>query len=198
MIPPASMMIENQFDAGGNWLENVLSFRYPPAKKLHYSYWQSTLNLIASAEKASHTSSERLLYALGIDGIGAANAKLISSACDGKWARIESLTVEDLVGIDGIGEVMADAFVRYFADNAVRKSLDLLMRFLDIDESGEEKEDFFDGLTFVITGALTGYGNRGELKAAIERAGGKVSGSVSARTNYLINNNVKSNCLGTT
>lgn len=153
---------------------------------------KSYRNLIASAEKASHTSSERLLYALGIDGIGAANAKLISSACDGKWARIESLTVEDLVGIDGIGEVMADAFVRYFADNAVRKSLDLLMRFLDIDESGEEKEDFFDGLTFVITGALTGYGNRGELKAAIERAGGKVSGSVSARTDYLINNDVKS------
>ena len=87
---------------------------------------------------------------------------------------------------------MAAAFVRYFADNAVRKSLDLLMRFLDIDESGEEKEDFFDGLTFVITGALTGYGNRGELKAAIERAGGKVSGSVSARTDYLINNDVKS------
>ena len=68
-----------------------------------------------------------------LDGIGAANAKLISSACDGKWARIESLTVKELVEIDGIGEMITAAFVRYFADNAVRKSLDLLMRFLDIE-----------------------------------------------------------------
>ncbi len=153
---------------------------------------KSYRNLIASVEKAAHTSAGKLLYALGIAGIGAANAKLIADSCAGNWKKIETLKKEDLVVIDGIGDVMADAFVKYFADPDNRKALESLLEFLDIEENTDEKQDFFSGITFVITGTLSGYENRGELKAAIERAGGKVAGSVSGGTDYLINNDLKS------
>ena len=149
-------------------------------------------NLIASAEKSSHTTPVRVLYALGIPGIGVANARLIARACGNKWARMEALTREELLTIDGIGDVMADAYTAFFADPAKQKVTRDLLAYLDLDETEEEREDFLAGKTFVITGSLNGYANRDELKAAIEQAGGKVAGSVSAKTAYLINNNVNS------
>lgn len=149
-------------------------------------------NLKASVEKARHTTPARLLYALGVPGIGSANANLIASYCRNKWSKMMSLTKEELTSIDGIGEVMADNYLAYLSNPEKKKVVDDLVAVLDIDETAEEKEDFFDGMTFVITGSLETYQNRNELKKAIESAGGKVAGSVSKNTSYLINNDVHS------
>ena len=149
-------------------------------------------NLVASAEKAKDTTPERVLYALGIPGIGVANAKLIAKACHESWQTMQALTKEDLLTIDGIGDVMADAYVNYFADAEKQKIVADILAVVRIDETEEAGEDFFEGVTFVITGTLNTYDNRDALKDDIEKAGGKVAGSVSAKTSYLINNDVTS------
>ncbi len=149
-------------------------------------------NLLNSLEKARNTSPERLLYGLGIPGIGVANAKLIAGSCHRKWNKMESLTENELLEIEGIGNIMAEAYVRYFADPQKEKIVKDLLEVVNLDETEEERQDFFEGITFVITGSLNHYANRDELKAEIEKAGGKVAGSVSAKTGYLINNNVES------
>ncbi len=149
-------------------------------------------NLKASVEKARDTTPERLLYSLGIPGIGAANARLIARACGRKWEKMMSLTRDQLLEIDGIGDVMADAYVSYFSDPKKRKTADDVVSMVRLDEETEETENFLQGITFVITGSLQSFPNRGALKEAIERAGGKVSGSVSAKTGYLINNDLAS------
>lgn len=149
-------------------------------------------NLIASIEKAKHTTPERLLYSLGIPGIGAANAKVIIRACGRKWDEAVSLTKEQLVEIDGIGEIMAEAYVSYFGDKEKREEAQEVRSLVLLDESREETADFLGGFTFVITGSLNHYANRDELKSEIEKAGGKVAGSVSKKTSYLINNDLQS------
>ncbi len=142
-------------------------------------------------EKARDTTPERLLYSLGIPGIGAANARLIARACGRKWEKMMSLTRDQLLEIDGIGDVMADAYVSYFSDPKKRKMADDVVSMVRLDEETEETENFLQGITFVITGSLQSFPD-GALKEAIERAGGKVSGSVSAKTGYLINNDLAS------
>lgn len=149
-------------------------------------------NLTASVEKAKDTTPERLLYSLGIPGIGVANAKLIARACHRKWEKISSLTKEELMDIDGIGEVIADDYTAYFGNPIKKKIADDIVKVVHLDETEEETDDFLEGITFVITGSLNHYENRDALKAEIEKAGGKVSGSVSAKTGYLINNDVQS------
>ena len=149
-------------------------------------------NLKASVEKAKDTTPERLLYALGIPGIGVANARLIARACHRKWEKIVTLTQEELVDIDGIGDIMASAFVAYFGNPSKKKIVDDIIKVVRLDETEEETADFLDGITFVITGSLNHYENRDALKAEIEKAGGKVSGSVSTKTGYLINNDLQS------
>lgn len=149
-------------------------------------------NLVASVEKSKDTTPERLLYALGIPGIGVANAKLIARACHESWTTMQALTREDLLKIDGIGDVMADAYVAYFADADKQKIVGDILTVVRLDETEEVTEEFFGGVTFVITGSLEHYENRDALKAEIERAGGKVAGSVSAKTAYLINNDLTS------
>ncbi len=149
-------------------------------------------NLLASIEKARDTTPERLLYSLGIPGIGVANAKVIIKACGRKWDKAMALTREELIEIDGIGEIMADAYVSFFNDAAKRKEAEDVRAMVRLDETEEETADFLSGKTFVITGSLQHYENRDGLKAEIERAGGKVAGSVSAKTAYLINNDVQS------
>ena len=149
-------------------------------------------NLRASVERARDTTPERLLYSLGIPGIGAANAKLIARACGRKWDKLMSLTREELVEIDGIGDVMAEAFVNYFSDPEKRKQVEDIVSIVRLDQEQEETGTFLQGITFVITGSLNRFPNREALKEAIERAGGKVSGSVSARTGYLVNNDLQS------
>lgn len=149
-------------------------------------------NLIASVEKAKNTTPERLLYSLGIPGIGAANARVIIRACGRSWDKAVSLTREQLTEIDGIGEIMAEAYVSYFSDEEKKKEAQEVRSLVQLDESREETADFLAGLTFVITGALNHYANRDVLKTEIEKAGGKVAGSVSRKTSYLINNDLQS------
>ena len=149
-------------------------------------------NLVKALEKAKNTTPERLLYSLGIPGIGVANAKLIAKACGRKWSTMESLTEEQLLEIDGIGNVMAESYVKFFSDEKKQHIVKDLLELLVLDETEEETETFLEGLTFVITGSLNQYANRDALKAEIEKAGGKVAGSVSGKTSYLINNDVTS------
>ena len=149
-------------------------------------------NMQKAIDASRNVKPEKLLYALGIPGIGVANAKLISKACKAEWSKIESITKPELLEIDGIGDVMAEAYVSFFADEENRAKLARLKAELDIDESFEEEGALLKDLTFVITGSLNHYANRDELKALIESLGGKVSGSVSAKTSYLINNDTTS------
>lgn len=149
-------------------------------------------NLIRSAETASHTTPARLLYGLGVPGIGVATSGLISRACRNRWSNIESLDEESLTAIDGIGDVMAGDYVKYFAREDNKDVIDELLGYLELDESYEEAGSSLEGQVFVITGSLEHYGNRKELKAEIEAEGGKVAGSVSARTGYLITNDPNS------
>ena len=145
-------------------------------------------NLLASAERARHTTVQRFLYSLGIPGIGTANARLIAQFCRNSWAAVEHLCREELLQIDGVGEIMADAFLAFFANPEKRRMVDDLLQVVALDESFEESGSALAGMTFVITGSLTHYANREALKREIEAAGGKVAGSVSAKTAYLINN----------
>ena len=149
-------------------------------------------NLIESAKKASRTTAARLLYGLGVPGIGVATSNLISRSCRNKWSEIESLDEEALKDIDGVGPVMARDYVSYFTDEGNKAGLADLLSVLTIDESYEAAGTGLEGKTFVITGSLVHYANRKDLKAEIEAEGGKVAGSVSAKTDYLITNDPNS------
>lgn len=150
-------------------------------------------NLMDSVEKARNVELSVLIYSLGIPNIGSANAKLICKAFNNNIEKIRNASVEELIEIDGIGEIMAEKFCQYFADEDNIKKLDNLLKEVNIAEPEENTTpQNMDGLTFVITGSVEHFANRNELKSYIEKHGGKVTGSVSARTNYLINNDAMS------
>ncbi len=150
-------------------------------------------NLVAAAERASHTTPARLLFGLGIPNIGVANARMIARECGDDWERISGLTEEELTAIDGIGEVMAKGFVEFFRDDENRRIIDNLLPELELAaENMEGGSDRLAGLTFVITGKVEHFANRDELKRTIERAGGKTASAVSSKTSYLINNDISS------
>jgi DNA ligase (NAD+) len=149
-------------------------------------------NLVASAERASHTTPARLLYGLGVPGIGVQNSNVIARSCRNKWSDMQALDEEALTDIDGVGDVLARDYAAYFEDEANAESVADLLQVLTLDESFEAAGDKLDGKTFVITGSLEHYSNRKELKSEIEAQGGKVAGSVSAKTDYLITNDPNS------
>ena len=153
-------------------------------------------NLIAAAEKASHTTLPRMVYGLGVAGIGLANAKMICRHFKNDFEAMRHATVEDLVEIDGIGEVLAQAWTAFFSDGKNNTIVDHLLAELTFEagdeESSEDADEAFAGMNFVITGSLEHFKNRKELQELIERRGGKVTGSVTSKTNYLINNDVAS------
>lgn len=149
-------------------------------------------NLISAIKKAQNTLPERLLYGLGITGIGKANARLIASHCHNKWNDISALSTEELLQIEGVGDVLAESFVSYFKDETNKALLERLLAHITLDETEEEKEDTLSGMTFVITGSLNHFENRDQLKDLIMQKGGKVAGSVSAKTSYLVNNDITS------
>ena len=150
-------------------------------------------NLMDSVEKARNVELSALIYSLGIPNIGSANAKLICKAFNNDIEKIRNASVEELIEIDGIGEIMAEKFCQYFADEDNIKKLDNLLKEVNIAEPEENTTpQNMDGLTFVITGSVEHFANRNELKSYIEKHGGKVTGSVSAKTNYLINNDAMS------
>ena len=153
-------------------------------------------NLIAAAEKASHTTLPRMVYGLGVAGIGLANAKMICRHFKNDFEVMRHATVEELVEIDGIGEVLAQAWTAFFSDEKNNAIVDHLLAELTFEagdeESSEGADEAFAGMNFVITGSLEQFKNRKELQELIERRGGKVTGSVTSKTNYLINNDVAS------
>ncbi len=153
---------------------------------------KSYQNLIHAIEEAKNVPLERLIYSLGIKGFGLNMAKLACRTYPVSITKMKELTVEDLVSIDGIGEKLAESFVNFFA----RESNDLLVKklaeILHISMPEQNSSAKLDGMTFVITGSLEHFTNRNACKEEIELAGGKVSGSVSKNTNYLVNNDIQS------
>ena len=154
---------------------------------------KSYKNLIANVEKARVTTLPKVIYALGIPGIGLANAKVICREFSGDVDRMIHATAEELAEIQGVGEVLAGAFVTYFQSEKHVESLKRLLKELEIPKEEEsESQQIFAGVNFVITGSVEHFANRGEVKELIESLGGKVTGSVTSKTNYLINNDVTS------
>lgn len=148
--------------------------------------------LAASIEKARHTVPARILAAVGIPGIGVATATQVAKTYENKWRKIAALTYNELITIDGIGEVLARDYEAFFADEHNKQVLSDLIGMLDIDESYEAAGNELTGSIFVITGNLEHYKSRTELKKEIEAQGGKVGSSVSKNTSYLVTNNPNS------
>lgn len=150
--------------------------------------------LIDSIEASRETVLSRVIYALGIPGIGAANARLLCAYFQDDLDRIRSAQPDELGGIDGIGPVLAQAVADYFADPAKMKVLDQLLKEIHIMKRQTESSapQSLSGKTFVITGKVTHFANRDELKEFIRSQGGRAAGSVSSKTDYLINNDVSS------
>lgn len=149
--------------------------------------------LMAALEEAKHTNVARFLYSLGINGIGSANAKMIAKYFDNDIDKIITAGKDDLLEIEGIGEVLANSIVDFFKDSKNIENVKSLREVLIFEAEESAGSDSFAGKVFVITGSLEHFTNRNELKELIEKNGGKVSGSVSSKTNFLINNDTASN-----
>ncbi len=150
-------------------------------------------NLIQSVEAARETTLAKVIYGLGISGIGLANAKVICREFDNDIQRMLEATEEDLSQIQGVGPVMAHAFVSYFKNEQHKQELLELLEEVKIPrEDKNENELKLKDMIFVVTGSVNHFANRNELKEVIENLGGKVTGSVTGKTNYLINNDVNS------
>ena len=151
-------------------------------------------NLQKSIEASRETTVDRLLYGLGIMNIGSATAKLICKYFRNDLDAIRHATTEELVEIEGIGQIIAESFVAYFVNPENEKRIDELLKEVHfVQPEGEGQPQSFAGVNFVVTGSVNHFANRDEVKAVIEARGGKVTGSVTSKTNYLINNDVTSN-----
>ena len=149
--------------------------------------------LIAALDEAKNTTVSRFLYSLGISGIGSANAKMIAKYFDNDIDRIISASKDDLLEIEGIGEVLANSIADFFRSEKNIENVESLRKILKFEREESGGGDKLSGKVCVITGSLQHFSNRNELKELIEKNGGKVSGSVSSKTNYLINNDTASN-----
>ena len=150
---------------------------------------KSYQNLMESVERARHTTLPRALYGLGIANIGVANAKMLCRHFDYDFEKLKEASVEELSAIEGVGEVIAGAFVEYMHQEDNLQKIAHLWKELDIEKPViNEEAQTLNGKVFVITGSLNHYGSRSELKEVIEQKGGKVTGSVTSKTDCLINN----------
>lgn len=154
---------------------------------------KSYANLIKSVDTSRHVELPNFIYSLGITGIGLSNARTVCKEYDYKVDTILGLSEEELVNIDGIGEVLAAEWVKYMSNPANRSIIDKLLEEIDITLPEISNEQQLEGVTVVITGSLNHFSSRNELKKLIENAGGNVTGSVTGKTNYLINNDIMSN-----
>ncbi len=154
---------------------------------------KSYTKLISAIDAARETTPARLIYGLGIGGIGAANARLLCRAYGNDIERLRHPVREELLAIDQIGDVLADAIAEYFADEKNQLMLDRILGEIHFAEEEKVSGSDLTGMTFVITGSLEHFSNRKELQELIESLGGKAAGSVSAKTTYLINNDTTSN-----
>ncbi|SCP97306.1 NAD-dependent DNA ligase LigA [Anaerobium acetethylicum] len=155
---------------------------------------KSYVNLIETIEKSRKTTLPKLIYSLGIENVGLSNAKVICRELGFDLEKVRKATREELNAIAGIGPIIADTFAAYFEKEENNRKLDHLLKELEIEAapvvSAEEK--IFTGMNFVITGSVEHFANRNEVKDIIESKGGKVTGSVTAKTNFLINNDAAS------
>lgn len=154
---------------------------------------KSFQKLVEGIEKARKTTLPRLLFSLGIPNVGLANAKVLCKEYHYDFQRLREATAEELSQIMGIGGVIGNSIEAYFSDKEHNRQLDELLQELEIQvEETVQGKQSLDGLTFVITGSLEQFQNRKELKNLIESKGGKVTGSVTSKTSYLINNDTLS------
>lgn len=152
-------------------------------------------NLIESIEKSKNTELPNFIYALGINHVGLSNAKLLCKNINYDINKLVEVSQDDLVNIDGFGDIIAHSIVLYFTDNKNRELLNKILKivsFNTVEISEETENSNINGKTFVITGDLNNFTNRKELQNKIESLGGKVTGSVTKKTNYLINNDILS------
>ena len=154
---------------------------------------KSYSNLIQAIERAKNISLERVIYSLGIKGIGLSMAKLICKKYPYTITEFNTLSVDDLLCIDGIGEKLAESFVEYFSIPENQDLLKELNSILQIALPKANTNSTLENMNFVITGKLIHFSNRNDCKEKIESLGGKVSASVSKNTSYLINNDFTSN-----
>ena len=148
-------------------------------------------NLMASVDKSRKVPVFKLLYSLGVPNIGVANAKVISRYFDYDMDKITKATADELVSVEGVGDVMAKAYVEYFAEQDNMAALKNLLDEIQLEVPEKVAVDMDNpvaGKTFVITGSVNHFENRNQVKDLIESLGGKVTGSVTAKTDYLINN----------
>lgn len=146
-------------------------------------------NLVSSIKKARYTTLPKFVYSLGMPGVGLSNARLICKEFSYDFNRLRNASSEDLDAIPGIGEVIADSVVAFFRQETNQKIIDDLLLEVEFEEEqAADIRQIFEGMVFVITGSVEHYSNRNEVKEVIEQRGGKVTGSVTSKTNYLINN----------
>ena len=153
---------------------------------------KSCQNLLDSIEASRETTLSRLLYALGIENVGVATAKLICRQFDDDPEKIADADREALSQIPGIGDVIAGTFTEYFQDQEKRIQFENLLKEVHLQKEERQEQQSFAGINFVVTGSVTHFKNRNEVKEEIEKRGGKVTGSVTSKTNYLINNDTES------
>lgn len=152
-------------------------------------------NLIASIEKAKNVELPNFIYALGINHVGLRNAKLLCANFEFDLEKIKQATEEELVQVEGFGGIIAHSICAYFKEEEHLKLLEDALQYVSIllpEQAAEGEESPLNGLTFVVTGDLEHFANRKELQALIEKGGGKVTGSVTKKTNFLINNDIHS------
>ena len=154
---------------------------------------KSFQNLLESIEKAKDTTLPKVIYSLGIANVGLANAKVICRHFDNDIEKIRCADVEEISAIDSIGPVIAGNLSAYFKNEENNRKLSRLLSCLRIRQEETAGAQILAGLNFVITGSVEHFANRGEVKELIESLGGKVTGSVTGKTNYLINNDKASN-----
>ncbi len=150
---------------------------------------KSCRNLLESIERARETTLPRLIYGLGIENIGVANAKVLCRHFDFSMEKLRTADEETLSAVDGVGEVIAAAFTAYMRDEENQRKLDHLLEELHIEiPQAEEENRTLQGMSFVVTGSLNHFASRNDLKELIEQRGGKVTGTVTGKTVCLINN----------
>ena len=153
---------------------------------------KSCEKLLASIEESRQQPLFRLLSGLGVPGIGSAGAKLLARAFGEDMQKLMEADAERLAQIDGIGPVLAEGIVRFFAQPENRLMIEDVLKYVQIAEAKGQEEQNLAGKTFVITGSLQHFENRDALKELLEAKGAKVAGSVSKKTSYLVNNDVES------
>ena len=149
--------------------------------------------LVKAAETAKITTTAKFIYSLGIANIGLSNARMVCKAFSNDLEKIRHASIDELVEIDGVGEIIAESFVKFFANENNNHMVDDLLDIVTLEDEENDNANDMEGMNFVITGSVNHFSNRSDVKELIEGRGGKVTGSVTSKTKYLINNDSTSN-----